>query len=414
MYHSNMLSPDELVLIPRSTRKNWNRFSHEAYYGHEMVADYIEDFDCIKEVLTNKHIRFGVKCMTTLSYGYKEVLSHIEGNKKLLRKHADKVSFGIQRLARITNMNLSDACQMFGVSRDWFYRHRNKKECDKSFNGKCFHSHPNQLTFDEVQKIEKLVSNSEHKGKTKTSLYYHAMRNGILGCALSTFFKYANLLGHQSYKKPKEEKRSAGFRAKEVFEWLHVDVTHIQTQEDGIQYVAFVKDNYSRALLHVHSTSERPDSGFIRDLFIETFEKYGLLQQTKPIHIVSDGGSENKGSLLEWIHQIDAPPEVKKLTAQTPAFPFSNSMSESVHRIYKSEFMQGRHSVNIEKHHEDLERFMDYYNYERYFGEHFGLTVMEVLQGEKPNKFRFRDVIEHARKERLEKNQAFKGCPFSC
>jgi hypothetical protein len=57
---------------------------------------------------------------------------------------------------------------------------------------------------------------------------------------------------------------------------------------------------------------------------------------------------------------------------------------------------------------------MDSYNHQRYFGEHFGLTAMEVLQGEKPNKYRFRDAIEQARQERLEKNRAFKGCPFNC
>ena len=137
----------------------------------------------------------------------------------------------------------------------------------------------------------------------------------------------------------------------------HVDVTHVQTQNDGVQYVAFIKDNFSKALLGYKSVSYKPDSNFIRNLFEETFIKYHLLDASDQINILSDGGTENKGSLLEWISQIDSP-VVKKLTAKTTIFPFSNSMSESTHSIYKSEFLQKQHSINLDQHFKHLDRFM--------------------------------------------------------
>ncbi|MCH2229803.1 MAG: hypothetical protein MK105_05615 [Crocinitomicaceae bacterium] len=37
---------------------------------------------------------------------------------------------------------------------------------------------------------------------------------------------------------------------------------------------------------------------------------------------------------------------------------------------------------------------MDYYNHEHYPYEHFGLTPYDVLEGEKPNKFTFREQIK--------------------
>ena len=413
LYISNMLSEEQKAIIPRTTRQRWDAITHEEYFGYEIVKDYIADFDHIKEVLTNKHIKQGMKFMCALSYGYKDVVASLDNGKKILREHSEKITFGIKRFARYGNINLSDACELFGVNRDWFYRHRNKKSCEKSIIGKCFRQYPNQLSLDEVGVIESVVSNPENRGKTKTTLFYSTIRKGLIACGLSTFFKYADLVGYQKPQKKIVEQRKKGFRAIRPFEWLHVDVTHVQTQNDSMQYVAFIKDNFSKALLGYKSISRRPDSGFIRDLFEETFIKYHLLDATDQINILSDGGSENKGSLLEWINQIDSP-VVRKLTAKTDEFPFSNSMSESTHSIYKSEFLQKRLSLDVKQHFEHLDQFMEYYNNQRYPSEHYGLTPYEVLEGEMPNKFRFTEQIKNRQKERLEENRSFNGCPIQC
>jgi hypothetical protein len=89
-------------------------------------------------------------------------------------------------------------------------------------------------------------------------------------------------------------------------------------------------------------------------------------------------------------------------------------MSESTHSIYKSEFLRKKFSVNIKEHFKHLDEFMDYFNHERYPSEHFGLTPYEVLEGEKPNKFRFREQIKNRQKERVLENRAFNGCPLVC
>jgi len=89
-------------------------------------------------------------------------------------------------------------------------------------------------------------------------------------------------------------------------------------------------------------------------------------------------------------------------------------MSESTHSIYKTEFMKTKFSLNIKQHLNDLDTFLIYYNDLRYPCEHYGLNPIEVLQGETPYKFRFREQIKNARTERIEVNKAFNQCPILC
>lgn len=118
--------------------------------------------------------------------------------------------------------------------------------------------------------------------------------------------------------------------------------------------------------------------------------------------------------MLDWINQIDAPPAVKKLTARTEDFPYSNSMAESTHSIYKTEFLQGKHSVDKEDHFKNITLFFNYYNNDRFPFEFYGLTPMEVLNSQTPDKTKFREQIKNAQKERLKENREFNGCPLVC
>ena len=189
-----------------------------------------------------------------------------------------------------------------------------------------------------------------------------------------------------------------------------MDITYVQTEDNGLQKVAFVKDNYSKAILHYASTHDKAGSAFIKKLLEETFEKYDLYNQKEPVNILSDGGPENKGEVISWVNNIKAPPVVSKITARTDDFPYSNSMSESTHSIYKSEFMQGKISKNTEIHLISLEKFIIYYNEHRFFTEHYGLTPLEVLNGKIPDKKLYKEQIIQARKNRLKANASFNAC----
>ncbi|WP_339883497.1 hypothetical protein [Polaribacter vadi] len=412
LYTSGMLDMRQIGELPKTTKYNWNQFKHENYYGTDWVSSYINQFEDIKTVFASAFLYKSLRFLIETRKGYLSMLQEFSYNKQLLKLHADKIISSIEKMKSLANVNVVTACKYYGISKDWYYREKAKIVCSISPIKKCYRQHPNQLTVNDISVIENLVTDPANYGKTKVTLYYHALRIHLIFCGKSTFNKYASALG---YIKPKRFKYpiKKGLRASRVFEWLHVDITIVNTVEDGVQKVAFVKDNFSKGILHYSSTNRKAGSEFIKNLFAETFAKYNLLNALKPINILSDGGSENKGELLSWINTIQAPLVVTKITAQTKDFPFSNSMSESTHSIYKTEFLHGKYSLNEKTHLKDLERFVEYYNHHRYPTDLFGLTPLEVVNGKIPDKNYFKEKIQEARKNRVLVNQQFNDCKIA-
>lgn len=101
---------------------------------------------------------------------------------------------------------------------------------------------------------------------------------------------------------------------------------------------------------------------------------------------------------------------VKKITAMTNEFPFSNAMSEITHRIYKSEFMGGKHSEDLASHIVSLNDFMEYYNYNRYPCRLYGKTPMEIVNGQEIDKTMFSEILSQAKVNRLKVNKNFNEC----
>jgi hypothetical protein len=405
-----MLTKEQVKQIPKSTRIYWNQFKHENCFGYDWSEAYCQQFDDIKAVYSKKFLFRSVKVLCKINESFESILAQTKQRKKILRQNSKLIISQIDLLIQ-KGFHVKAACKIFHIYHQWYYRQKQRVYCQLSVKKSCFKQQPNQLTISEINSIEQLIKDPVHFGKPLTTLYYHGLNQDLFAFSKSTFFQYAHKLG---FKKRTIRKSipKVGFRATYPFEWLHVDITNVHTTQSGNQKVAFVKDNFSKALLHVKSTSGKAGSKFIRDLFQETFEKYNLFNATHPINILSDGGPENKGELLSWINAIEAPSIVTKITAKTEDFPFSNSMSESTHSIYKSEFMGGKHSFNEKVHLKDLDHFMDYYNNKRFPTIHYGYTVLEVLHGKIPDKHRFKEQINQAKLNRLEVNRAFNQCSF--
>ncbi len=190
------------------------------------------------------------------------------------------------------------------------------------------------------------------------TLYYGLVRSGKLYCSLATFYKYASLIFRRRTALVKE--KSSSFRATRVFEYLHIDTTFVPTDTEGSRRVVFVKDNKSKALLHKAIVPDGK-SDYIRDLLKTTFEKYNLFNTTEPINIISDGGSENKGKVFEWVRGLNNY-KVLKLTARVN-FDYTNNMIESIFHIFKNEFIGDRKIHDDSGLLKELDAFDDYYNW---------------------------------------------------
>lgn len=409
LYSSKMLDHEQVSQIPKTTLTYWKDFEHQNYYGADWAKKYIGQFDRIKDVYASSFLFKSMLLMIQTRKGFLSIIKEVQESKKLMRIHANTMVESIDLMRQKTKLKVNSICNLFGISRAWYYKQKQKIVCQLSVKELCFRKHPNQLTKRESGRIEAIVKLPENYGRTLSSLYYENLRKAVISCCRSTFYSYAKAWG---YQKPQYEKipRKSGLKATQVFQWLHVDVTYVPTLHDGMQKVAFIKDNFSKAILHYASTDGKAGSLFIRDLFQETFSKFCLFDYKEDIHILSDKGSENKGFLTNWVDSIQAPPKIQKITAQTDGFQFSNSMSESTHSIYKTEFLRKKVSTNKLEHLKSLRRFVTYYNHERFPVDHFGYTPMEVLNGNIPDKDRFKEQITGARVQRIATNQQFNEC----
>jgi hypothetical protein len=410
LYHSNMLSIKQIENIPRSTRYRWDKFEHQDYYGTEWADSYVNQFEQIKQVYARKNLYRTVKFLCTMSQGFENIMDGVQSKNKVLRENAIQFTRSIKQFSKLSRQPISKVLRLFGSNNDWYYRNREKQGCKISPIDKCYKQHPSQLTIEEVNIIENALNIPENRRKTKVSVYYQLLDQGKFFCSLSTFMKYARFF-RDNYKKPKNKKKSSSFNATKPFEWLHIDIMLVPTTEDGFQKVAFVKDNYSKAILNSSTTDGKAGSLFIKNLLEDTYLAYDMYNLKHDINIVSDGGSENKGLVLDWMDEIQTPPVVRKLTANTDEFPFCNNMSESTHRIYKSEFLRGKMTQNKLEHLRNIKDFMIYYGHERYPSDHYGLTVTEVLNGEIPDKHKYQKEIRAAQLERYQFNINFNQCP---
>ena len=225
-YMYGMLDHEQLAYIPKNTRKNWNKFKHEHYDCEEWIRPFLKNFEDIKTVFMREQLMKSMFILVRISKGYHQVLSSITQKKKLLKEHADSIVKSINKLIAVSEIKITQACRFYGVSRDWYYREKQRLKCTLSPIQLCYKQHPNQLTFAEVSVIENIILKTKNFGRTKTSLYYEALQQGLLFCGKSTFNKYANVFGYTRYKYKKLPPKK-GFRASRVFEWLHVDVTYI-------------------------------------------------------------------------------------------------------------------------------------------------------------------------------------------
>lgn len=410
-YIKGILDENQLGEIPKRTLQHWNKNKDKPYDFESLVFPFVNELGNIQKIYERKQLKKTMKFILHLSDGYQKVLNEVHNSKKVVKQNTNFIINSINQIVAVSGINIKRACKFYGVSSDWYYREKRKINCSLNIFKTCFKQHPNQLTFKETVAIEKLVTNPEHYGKTKTTLYYFALRSKLVSCAKSTFSKYAKALGYQKPKKLKIPIKK-GVRANRIFEWLHVDITLVPTLEDGMQKVAFVKDNFSKAILHYESVSEKADSKFITKLFEEAFLKFNLNNAKKPINILTDGGSENKGVFSTWVNHFNAPPIVSKITARTNDFPSSNSMAESTHSIYKTEFLKGKILQNKKQHLVRLDTFVDYYNHHRFPNDLFGLTPFEVINGKTPDKDFFKNQIAEAKLDRVIKNQSFNECAF--
>lgn len=412
LYLQKLLPKDVIKQIPRSTRHAWNTHNFTATFGYEHCALYLNYFNNMSYAHRYAYLRQTFTIMVHLQKTILSIVQHSLTYKKLLRNQAKNVVLSITTLVK-NGLSVKRACRLFGIKKNWYNYHKNKNKCPQSILRICFKKHPLQLTQAEQNSIKNWIINPLNQGKNLTHLYYEALNSNIVHCSKNAFNRYAHLFGYAKVFRIPKAKKKPGFRATGIFEYLHLDTTYLPTMVSGVQKIILVKDNYSRAPLHYLRISSTLTSAMVKQVLEETFDKYQLFERTHNIQIITDGGSENQGEVNQWVGELVAPPCVKKITAKTSFFPFSNAMVEGSFHLFKHDFLKGKNPYDDKACDKFLEAFMNHSG-NRYFGELYGLTPNQVLAGEIPNKHLFKPQIEQAKLNRIEQNKTYNGCslPF--
>ena len=269
----------------------------------------------------------------------------------------------------------------------------------------CYKTHPRQLTIRDCSIIKEAVNAVANFNKKTSSIWYSLLRKGELYCSISTFYKYSKLLSERvekaNYTKPK-----SSIVGSHIFEFIHIDTTFLPTQKDGSVRAVIIKDNYSKKILH-QGVVENGNSKWISLLLQELFSIYGFPES--PVTLVSDGGSENKGEVLNWIETLEENTLVKK-TARTKDFIYTNNEIESTFTIFKNEFLIGKDIIGKQEAVDLLQKFQYYNDNERFPLALYGYTPQEVFEGAVPDRYRFSAAIKAAEKSRYLRNKAGKFC----
>jgi hypothetical protein len=392
LFHLQLLDVQLLKQIPYSTRTYWKQLEQETQFGFEVVEDYLLRNVDIKAVYTSKLVFKVCRLVCRIHHAFVKTGKLLRERPVQYKKQIAEIL--VKSVDSICNyVSVEVAARIMNISSDTYYRLRNELVCLRSHTRRCFRLYPQQLSLREVQVIDNAVNDPANFRLPLSTVFFQLLRAGKLFCSLSTFYKYVPKIVREQKEKPHRQTLSALF----PFEMLHVDVTEIIT-EYGKQKVAFIKDNYSRAVLNF-AVLPSAASVFIRDLFAQTFSAYQIGERVKHVSIVSDGDSENKGALLVWIAR-QVVPEVRKLTSGIDVR--SNSMSESIHHILKNEY---RLRFGVPRDLDDLVKrlqgFVHYMNHEKFPIDHYGYSCWEVLHGSVPNRRRFAPRMAEAKVLRL-------------
>ncbi|MEI7594428.1 MAG: hypothetical protein WCK02_01675 [Bacteroidota bacterium] len=255
-FYAGCLEHEIIKQIPASTIQYWKSIAHENLYGFEWVKDDFNNFQNIETTIKEDFIKKSIHVCSRVLFSFATVFASVKGYKNLFRKNATTIINAIDRISPITK--LKSACRVFKITTNQYYRWKNKINCSASVLNLCFKTHPHQLTAIENMHIEDAVNAPENFIKRRLSIFYDLQRKGLLYCASSTFYKYSSMhFGNRI--RYKAILKNNFFRASMPYEYIHIDTTFVRTELEGRFRVVFVKDNYSKAILH-HAIAPAGDS----------------------------------------------------------------------------------------------------------------------------------------------------------
>lgn len=370
----DLLSPEQLTLIPRSNIARWKKESKEKYLFSELNQIIHQEIDLIKKLNQSSKIKRLIQSYFHLSDTLHKILFQVKNIKPILKSQKEVIVNAIEKVKHI--IPIENAIKIFNISRSTFENYKSIViyKCSPSYFKWCTKRFSNQLLAKEVLTIKSYLTHEQYQYWSKSSTYLKAIRDNALKCSLSTFYKYARLLGFENKALRKKSDSYAPVRTTKPNELWCADVTIFKTKNGQKFHIHLLMDHFSKMIL-AYRITQRSSAKIIKELLQESILKY----KPDKFTFLTDGGSENvNNTISSFLNKTNIP--VKHLIAQKDVV-FSNSMIEAAIKVIKHQFLYHRKISSTNKLLNDCDTLMLNYNNQRPQWSLKGNTPTECYNG---------------------------------
>ncbi|MCO5269222.1 MAG: integrase core domain-containing protein [Brumimicrobium sp.] len=390
--------------IPYSTISTWRNLDYSCYVGHQISAiqkEAIEQFEVFQEYQKLKFIVLNIIRVWKKTSNY--FLPIIKENKKMRSLMIDSMQLLFTAIPKKIVLDI------YKISPTTFYAWltSEKVNCGISPLSLCFKRHPFQLAKKEVETIKNLFRNPSFICLPASSIYYYALRNNMLSISLSTFYKYANLLGLKRKFKKIDIENYHPLKTSKPNEVIHIDTTFWELTIGIKAAIILICDNFSKMIIGWNIDLRKNGENAKKALkkAWETIRYYH--PHLKRTTLITDGGAENNNLIIQNFIEKSKMPELNKLLALKDVR-FSNSTIEAVNKIIKR-YLRVKRPTNLIELNQCLKDIIYDYNAVRPHTSLNGCTPLEVYTQQKIN-LDFSKQKANAKKIRIAQNKEINCC----
>ncbi|WP_264564666.1 DDE-type integrase/transposase/recombinase [Flavobacterium sp. N3904] len=392
--------------IPKTNRYRWKREADNKYKGCEVAHFIKEELELIKRTGESRNAKKVMETYFKLSDTYHKITSSVKGSKKQVALQKEKIVNAIEKAKEF--VPIATALKIFNISRATYHNYKTIviNKCDASYFLWCIKQYPHQLLKKEIFQIKNYMENKTYSHWSKASVYLLALRNKEISFCLTTFYKYAKLLGYAKPRHLQPKIKYSSFKSLRPNEIWCADVTILKTSDGKKQHIHFLMDHYSKMILG-YSVEKSSSPKAIKKLLQEAYLKY---KNKDPITLVTDGGVENLNKTVQnFLRTTD--PDIKHLIAQKD-IPFSNSKIEAFNKIIKHQFLLPRNLEDRKQLINALAEDVPTYNTIRPQYSLQGNTPAETFSGKPLDISHYKSHFDNQRKLRVTQNLKNKctGC----
>ena len=399
---NNLLPASYLTIIPASTISTWKGkpecikrvIGMDTFIYHDDSAKMIED------MMIKAYVYRSFRAVWKVINTYAAILNVIDNKKQVFQANLPNILTTIVYLKKI--IGIKRACRVFDISTNQFnYWKKSFFNCSNSPLKLCRKTYNHQLLEAEIEVLRHYFTTKKYLFWPITSVYHQMLRDKAAFFSISTCYNYLKLLGiKRNLPNHRRKHHKKGLKASTPLEMLHMDISIFRTTNNAKVYLYVICDNFSRCILG-YKVSTKFDVGLVLENIKEVKQNYTLLKNSE---LIVDNGVENRTHLLnDFLDTV----HLHKIIAQLHIVE-SNSMVESIFRQLKYYHIYPRSFETATDFMNEIDGIIDEQS-NRPLNVLNGLTPLEVLHGQLPDKLALQNNIAQSRVLRLEVNRK-KAC----